>query len=237
MTSGVAKAARMVAQAAADAPVTELPRRVCAAVCEGLGMDGATLSLLTDTPARQLLAASGDEALVLEEIQFTVLEGPCISAAHSGEAVGVDDLHEELTPWTLFGATMRERLPQVRSVYALPVFFGDYVLGTADVLALRPHALGKEDLEQAAEVADAVATALVPTRDMIITGTRAPSWEPEEVVRAHWFDTARAIGALVARRGLTGEDALAVMRAEAFRSGRSLADITADILRDGPGPS
>ncbi|OUD01079.1 GAF domain-containing protein [Streptomyces swartbergensis] len=232
MTAEAVKAARLVAEAAAKAPAEEVPRRVCGAVCEGLGMDGTTLSLLTDTPSRQLLAASDDAALLLEEIQFTVLEGPCISAARSGEPVAVNDLREELTPWPLFGATMREKLPQVGSVYALPVFFGDYVLGTVDLLALRSQALSKEALEQASHVADAVAAALLPTRDMIVTGAQAPTWEPEEVVRAHWFDTARAVGALATRRRLSPENALALMRAEAFRTGKSLSDITRDILRD-----
>ncbi|MGA5138686.1 GAF domain-containing protein [Streptomyces azureus] len=83
-------------------------------------MDGTTLSLLTDTPSRQFLAASDDAPLLLEEIQFTVLEGPCISAAHSGEPMAVNDLREELTPWPLSGATMREKLPQVAPVYAPP---------------------------------------------------------------------------------------------------------------------
>lgn len=120
MTVDVGKAVRLVAEAAADAPGEEVPRRVCAAVCEGLGVDGVTLSLLTDTPSRQLLAASGDAALLLEDIQFTVLEGPCITAAQTGEPVAVHDLRDGLTPWPLFGATVRERLPEVGSIYALP---------------------------------------------------------------------------------------------------------------------
>ncbi|MEV5430238.1 GAF and ANTAR domain-containing protein [Streptomyces sp. NPDC052701] len=234
MTAEATKAARLVAEAAADAPLEEVPRRVCAAVCEGLGMDGATLSLLTDTPSRQLLAASDDDALLLEEIQFTVLEGPCISAAHSAEPVAVHDLRHELTPWPLFGAALRERLPHVESVYALPLFFGDYVLGTVDLLALRPHALSEEALEQASYAADAVATALMSTREMLLTGGRPPAWEPEPVVRAHWFDTARAVGVLASRRGVSPEEALALMRARAFATGGSLADITADILREPP---
>ncbi|MFF5256806.1 GAF domain-containing protein [Streptomyces leeuwenhoekii] len=235
MTPDVTKAARMVAEAAADVPVEEIPRRVCAAVGEGLGMDGATLSLLTDTPSRQLLAASNDAALLLEEIQFTVVEGPCIAAAHRGEPVAVDDLRAGVSSWPLFGASMREKLPQVESVYALPVFFGDYVLGSIDLFALRTHALEEEALEEASLVADAVTAALLSTRDMILTGARAPAWEPEEVVRAHWFDTARAVGAVAATRGLTPENALALMRAEAFRTGGTLADITRDILRQPPG--
>ncbi|CAM5645824.1 Transcriptional regulator with GAF, ATPase, and Fis domain OS=Streptomyces griseomycini OX=66895 GN=FHS37_006552 PE=4 SV=1 [Streptomyces griseomycini] len=129
---------------------------------------------------------------------------------------------------------MRQQLPQLESVYALPVFFGDYVLGTIDLLALRSHALGDETLNQASQVAEAVAAALMTTRDMLLTGTQAPAWEPEKVVRAHWFDTTRAIGTLVARQGVTAEDALALMRAEAFRTGRSPSDIASAVLRDPP---
>lgn len=207
---------------------------MCAAVRDGLGVDGATVSLLTDTPGRQLLAASDDAALCLEEIQFTVLEGPCISAAHTGEPVAVDDLAGELTPWPLFGAAMREKLPQVGSVYALPLFFGDYVLGSIDLLGLRSHALNAEGLDRASHAAEAVTAALLPVREVIITGSQPPAWEPEPVVRAHWFDTARAVVVLAGRRRLSHDDALAVMRAEAFRTGKTLADITEAILRDLP---
>ncbi|KAA0940233.1 GAF and ANTAR domain-containing protein [Streptomyces apricus] len=235
MTAGATKAVRLVAEAAAGAPGEEVPRRVCAAMCEGLGMDGATLSLLTDTPSRQLLAASDDSALLLEEIQFTVLEGPCISAARTGEPVALDDLRQELTPWPLFGAMMREKLPEVGSVYGLPLFFGDYVLGSVDLLATRPRALDEDALEQAAHVADAVTAALMPAREVLFTGTGAPAWEPEPVVRAHWFDTSRAVAVLADRRRISPEDALALMRAEAFRTSRSLPDITEDVLGDPPG--
>ncbi|TQJ85375.1 GAF and ANTAR domain-containing protein [Streptomyces sp. SLBN-31] len=228
------KAVRLIAEASVGAPVEEVPQRVCAAVREGLEVDGVTVSLLTDTPARQLLAASDDAALLLEEIQFTVLEGPCISAAETGEPMAVDDLRHELVPWPLFGAMACEKLPEVRSVYALPLFFGDYVLGSVDLLAMRPHALSAEALQQASHVADAVTAALMPTREMLLTGNKAPAWQPEEVIRAHWFDTWRAVGVLAARSRITPEDALALMRAEAFRTGRSLTDITRDILKNPP---
>jgi AmiR/NasT family two-component response regulator len=50
----------------------------------------------------------------------------------------------------------------------------------------------------------------------------------------HWFDTWRAVGVLAARSRITPEDALALMRAEAFGTGRSLTDITQNILEDPP---
>ncbi|MBV1939032.1 GAF and ANTAR domain-containing protein [Streptomyces sp. BV286] len=234
MTTEDMEAARLVTKSVEGAPAREVPQRLCTALCATLGVDGATLSLLTDTPSRQMLAASDDTALLLEEIQFTVCEGPCVSAAATGEPVLVDDLRYALSPWPLFGASMREKLPQVTSVYAFPLYFGDYVLGSIDLLGLRSHTLDRSILAQASHAADAVAAALLPNRDLLITGREAPAWEPEEVVRAHWFDVRRAVGLVVSRRGLSPENALAVMRAKAFRTGRTLADITADILRQPP---
>ncbi|MET9801690.1 GAF and ANTAR domain-containing protein [Streptomyces sp. NPDC006368] len=230
MTADEVRAARLVAEAAAGAAPEELPRRLCAAARDALGADGATLSLLTDTPSRQLLAASDSTALLLEEIQFTVLEGPCISAAADGEPVIVEDLDRTPTPWPLFGASMREKLPRVKAVYAFPVYFGDYVLGSMDLLGLRHDALSEDALQQAPEVTDAVAAALVPAREHLLTGKEAPTWEPADETRAHWFDTHRAIGIVASRQGVNAEDALALMRARAFGTGRTLADITADIL-------
>ncbi|MDO0925731.1 GAF and ANTAR domain-containing protein [Streptomyces sp. TG1A-8] len=230
MTADEHRAARTVAQAVSGTAPAQLPRHLCAAVREALGADGVTLALLTDTPSRQLLAASDATALRLEQIQFTVLEGPCISAAATGEPVLVRDLHGAPTPWPLFGATMREQLPQVRSVYAFPLFFGDYVLGSLDVLACHPHTLAEDVAEQGQDVADAVAEALFRVHTKLLTGDEPPDWEPAGIVRAHWFDTFRAIGVLAARQGVTTEDALALMRARAFGTGRTLADITTDIL-------
>lgn len=234
MTAGERNPANVVAEAAVGAVPEEIPRRLCLAVCQALGADGATLSLLTDTPSRQLLGASDPTALLLEQIQFTVMEGPCISAAASGEPVILNDLDRTSTPWPLFGASMREELPQVKAVYAFPLYFGDYVLGSMDLLGLHPNAMCESAVKQAPEVADAVATALLPARKHLLPGKEAPAWEPIEVIRAHWFDTHRAIGMVASHKGLSPEDALALMRARAFGSGRTLADVTADILGDPP---
>jgi hypothetical protein len=144
--------------------------------------------------------------------------------------VVVRDLHGEPTPWPLFGATMREQLPQVRAVYAYPLYFGDYVLGTLDVLGVRPRVLSEEDAARGQDAADAVAEALLPVHTKLLKGHEEPGWEPAEVVRAHWFDTFRAIGVLAARRGMAPDDALALMRARAFGTGQTLSEITADIL-------
>lgn len=76
---------------------------------------------------------------------------------------------------------MRENLPRVGSGYALPPFCGDYVRGSIDLPGPRPRALDEQGLERASVVADAVAAALLPVREAIITGSRPPARDPEPV--------------------------------------------------------
>ncbi|MFG2768070.1 hypothetical protein [Streptomyces rubiginosohelvolus] len=51
------------------------------------------------------------------------------------------------------------------------------------------------------------------------------------MVRAHWADTHRAIGVVAVKEEMNTDDALALMRAQAFATGQTLAELTADILR------
>jgi hypothetical protein len=232
--AGGKDAARAVAEAAKGAPLSELPQLVCAAAHQGLHASGVTLSLLTDTPARQLLAASNAVALRLEEIQFTMAEGPCIDAAATDGPVVVEGLPERVTPWPLFGTALQEQLPEVTAVYAFPLRFGDYVLGSMDVLTLR-RGEGQPEapaitVGEGQRVADAVSAALAPSYARLLGAGEPPSWEPEDIIRKHWFATHRAVGVLAARLDVPTEDAWALMRADAFRSGRTLVEITEAIL-------
>ncbi|MEV1025612.1 hypothetical protein [Streptomyces sp. NPDC050264] len=117
-----------------------LPGRLCRALCVGLGMDGASMALLTHTEARQLLCASGDEALRLEELQFESVEGPCMAASESGVPVVCMDPREYLSLWPIFGSRLREELPQVSFILALPLTpsGGTRPIGSLDLLRHTP---------------------------------------------------------------------------------------------------
>ena len=57
-----------------------LARTICRACVDGLDVDGASISVLTATDARETLSATDDTAVLLEELQFTLNEGPCLEA-------------------------------------------------------------------------------------------------------------------------------------------------------------
>ncbi|MER6137979.1 GAF and ANTAR domain-containing protein [Streptomyces sp. NPDC001815] len=227
-------AAQTVSEAARHARADDLPRTLCDTVCEVLAVDGVAFSLLTDTPSRQLLCASNNTALRLEEIQFTVAEGPCITAASQGVPAVGSGLRQRVTPWPFFGATVAEQLPEVGAVYAFPLRLADQTLGSMELFTRASDGLDASSMRAGAQVADAVVTALLPAHRELFDDFAYPRWKPQDVARAHWSSTHQAIGVVAARFGMSVEAALATMRAEAFRTGQTLAEITSAVLRRPP---
>jgi hypothetical protein len=222
--------AREVQWAARGCSPREVPRRLCRVLARELPADAVTMSLLTDTPSRQLLCASNEMATALEEAQFTVVQGPCVTAAETGEEVHLTDWDAGARQWPLFVSAFHDRYPDVEAVHAFPLWFGDYILGSLDVATRTPGGLPAETIEQVAAATDALSTALLPAQQLLLEQDEYPPWEPADVVRAHWSDTHRAIGVVAVKEEMNTDDALALMRAQAFATGRTLAEITAGIL-------
>ncbi|MGW0333211.1 GAF domain-containing protein [Streptomyces sp. NPDC003011] len=227
-------AAQTVRHVARSSPFSEVPRALCQTVCESMAVDGVTFSLLTDTPSRQLLCASDATALRLEEVQFTVAEGPCITAAADGIPVLMEDLDEDSTRWPFFSAAMSEQLPEVKAVYAFPLHLGEETLGSMDLFRCDKGGLDARAVQESQHVADAVVESLLSTLTELLTGNAPPAWEPADVIRSHWSSTHQAIGVVAARLDISISDALARMRAEAFRTGETLAEVTATVLNHRP---
>jgi transcriptional regulator with GAF, ATPase, and Fis domain len=208
-----------------------VPQRLCRAIREGMPVDGASLTFFTQSPSRQLVCASSDAALRLERVQFEMAEGPCITAAETGEPVVVADLHHQHpSPWPLFSSRAAEDLGDVGAVYGFPLSFGRHVMGAVDLYRLRPGALSAVEMERGRAAASAAALVLITLYHRMLAGEAVAVWEPQDVVRAHWGDAHTAVGILAERRGTTHTEALAHVRARAFGSGRALPDVVAEIL-------
>jgi len=236
MAARRSSAAQTISEAARHAKADELPHALCLAVCQALTVDGVALSLFTDTPSRQLLCASNDTALRLEEIQFTVAEGPCMTAASEGVPAVASSVRQRVTPWPFFGATVVEQLPEVGTVCAFPLRIVDQTLGSMEVFTRADDGLDASSMRTGAQVADAVARALLPAHGDLYDDSVFPQWQPTDVVRAHWSSTHQAIGIVAARHDMSIDCALATMRAEALRTGQTLAEITAAVLKHLPPP-
>jgi len=136
-----------------------LAGRICQACVVDLRVDGAAMSLLTATEARETLSATDATAATVEDLQFTLGEGACIEAAVSGRPVLIPDVHDhELTTrWPVFASAVAEQT-DVRALFALPLQLGTINLGVIDLYRTTPGPLRGDELR---DVVAAVDTATV----------------------------------------------------------------------------
>ncbi len=94
------------------------------------------------------LHATDDTARVIEELQFTLGEGPCVDAASSGAPVLVPDLaaaEDELADrWPAFLSEVVGT--DARALFAFPIRVGDVGLGIVDLYRRTPGALDADQL-------------------------------------------------------------------------------------------
>ncbi|WP_433544269.1 GAF domain-containing protein (plasmid) [Streptomyces sp. CA-294286] len=218
-----------VLEAAEGTPDT-LPARLCAVLVDHLPVRAASLTLLPHTRARQLIAASDAEALRVEELQFETAEGPCTAAADIGEPVLVADLEHQVTPWPVFGALMREQLPGVAALWALPLSFEGQTLGSAELLFGQPAPADPALLARAQEGTTAVTAILLHAYGLLSDDETPAPWEQAPLVRTHWASTHRAAGALSENLDIGTDEALARLRAHAFAANQPLPHLAAHIL-------
>jgi len=126
-----------------------------------LGITGAGISMVTKTGNRGVVCATDDVSARIEDLQFTLGEGPCVDAAEFGAPVMVPDLRtpEDIVVdrWPAFieGA----EAAGVRAVFAFPLRIGAINLGVLDVYRSEPGPLYDGQLRAALLAADAAALA------------------------------------------------------------------------------
>jgi hypothetical protein len=203
----------------------ELPGRLCAACLTALPVEGVGVTLMTNEPgARSLLGASDAVGERIEELQYSLGEGPCVSAFTDGEPVLVPDLQaaEIHARWPIF--TREVAATGARAVFAFPLQVGTIGIGVLDIYRRRSGPL--EAVGEALAVADAVTTALLGYQSH--AGSQEAdlfdvSWRNHAVVH-------QATGALSAQAEISTADALARLRAYAFRTSRPLHAVADDVM-------
>lgn len=164
------RAAEAIAAQVRGAPPGEVPGRLCRMAVRLLPVTGASASLRGEgVPVR--LCASGDRASYLAEIQATLGDGPCVSAAEAGAPVLACDLTSDADAgrWPVFA--QQATAVGVRAVYALPLGSDAVCLGTLDLYRDTPGGLTGPQLSTARLVAGVMTVAL-----MALPRGRKPGW-------------------------------------------------------------
>lgn len=205
--------------------------RLCEACVGLLGIDAAAVSLVFDGANIGTLGASGADARMYDEEQFTHGEGPCLDAVAQRAPVIVVDLADPSeTRWPAYGPAMLTR--QIRGVYAMPILVAGEYVGAIDLFQTTPTMLAAD---QIAGVVVAAELAQMPMLDLLeqnlqdaaaIPGSTA--WdELNTLTRA---EVSQATGMVMAQLRIGAPAALVRLRAHAYATGRSATEVARDIV-------
>jgi hypothetical protein len=207
-----------------------LPVRLCRAVTATLGVDGAGLSVLDRLGRRIPLGASSELAATAERLQFTAGEGPCLEAQQLREPVfaAPSDLHRR---WGDYAALLFARTPY-RAVVALPLHEDLAGSGAVDLYFTDPAGVPLLDVFNAHSVGDMVTAALSEAAIWSTWGyDRGPEWlhGPDAERRVLVWE---AMGVVSLAHDVDAVRALAMLRAQAQRSGLDVEDVAAAVLEN-----
>jgi GAF domain-containing protein len=189
------------------------------------GADGAGLTLLEDDRADTVVATA---AFVreIDDIQYGMGQGPCITAARDGQTVMSGSLGGD-PRWRKFGGTVA-RLG-VHSVLSLPLITADGVVGAMNVYARERHAFD----ERAAELGEifAVPAAVAVQNAQVLAQTQRLAAKLESALETRGVID-RAIGIMMSRSGGTEDQALARLRVLSQSEHHKLAVVARQIIDD-----
>ncbi|MEU4794982.1 GAF and ANTAR domain-containing protein [Streptomyces sp. NPDC023327] len=189
-----------------------------------LGVDGVAVSVTLGGGLSELLWATRGPSTRLEDLQYTLGQGPGPQVAASGTAVSVPDLSRE--PADRWPALLPEALELgIRAVFCLPLDLGGACLG---VLTLQRAAAGppaETPLADAWIVTNALTAALVQDTEPWAAFAAAAD-------TSHFYRAAvhQAAGMISVQAGVALAEALIRLRAYAFRHGRPLNEVAEDVV-------
>lgn len=190
---------------------------------------GAGLSLMRDErDLRVPLGSSDAMAAAAERLQTSLGEGPCLAATPQLEPLAVE-VTEMADRWPFFAEELSRRT-SFRSIVSVPVVWGTPArrVGALDLYLTdaQPPASLAADAVEVVEVITEMLTASPATVQR--GGSAMPTWMSGEHASRR-LNVWLAVGMLVAHADLTSSDALAMLRAYAYRAGDSLDDVAAHL--------
>ncbi len=201
---------------------------VCQAFVAQAPVDGAAFTVMTSDALRDTLCASDEVIAAVEELQFSLGEGPCLEAFTTRRPVLVSDVQDrrDAGRWPVFAAGTAGL--QVGGLFAFPMQLGAITVGVCVAYRRRAGRLDGEEVAALLQAVDVATLSLLVVR----------AGEPDVELADYVFDSHgagrplvhQATGMLTVQLGVSAEEAFSRLRAHAYGNGRSMDEVAADIV-------
>jgi hypothetical protein len=198
---------------------------LCLACTDVLAVTGAGLMLVSGGRSLGCVGVSDPVTEAVEQVEYTLGQGPCIAAYRSATAVFDPDLADkETVEWPEFRRGALE--VGVRAAFGFPLLVDRICIGALNLYRDESGALTDEQIDNAVVVARLASRTLLSWQSDAPPGTVA--WQLEQVPN-HRMEVHQATGRISVQAGISLADALVLIRAYAFSRDRPISAVAADI--------
>lgn len=198
---------------------------LCLACSDVVGVAGAALLLISTQRLLGCVAVSDPVTEAVEQVEYTLGDGPCMTAYRTKTPVFDPDLAEggdDRWPEFRRGALA----VGIHAAFGFPLFIDRICIGALNLYHDKPGPLTE------AQVADARIVARMASRTLLNWQADAPqgklAWQLEQVPN-HRVEVHQAAGRISVQADIPVTDALVVLRAYAFSEDRTISDVARDV--------
>ncbi len=201
-------------------------KRLCEVCADVTGMTGAGIMLMSGDVPRGSLCTTNTVSALIEQLQYTLGEGPCVDAQRLDSAVLEPDLRYPATVrWPAFSGPAIDA--GVRAVFAFPLQIGAVRLGALDLYCDRPGPLTADQHADAVILADVAAQAVLVLQANALPGQLAPELEAES---DFLYVVHQASGMVAVQLSVSVGQALIRLRAHAFATNQTITEVAAAVV-------
>jgi GAF domain-containing protein len=194
-----------------------------------LGVDAAGILLIDQRGTLNLVAASTEQARLLELFQLQNEEGPCLDCYHSGQSVACVDLAVAPQRWPRFATAAREQ--GFAAVQAVPMRLREQILGALNLFRCSPSAISAEATTVAQSFANVATISILQLRALrhseMVTEQLQTALNSRVVIE-------QAKGILAERRHIGIAEAFTLMRTYARDHNRLLSQVAHAVITQAP---
>jgi GAF domain-containing protein len=194
---------------------------------ELLEVDAAGLLLADGRGALRLVAASTEQARVVELFQLQNDEGPCVDCFRSGQPVIIGDISagNVVARWPRFGPAALEM--GFAGVHAIPMRLRDQVIGTLNLFRSAPDGLDEPVARAARALVDVATIGILQERAVrqqeLVAAQLQAALHSRVMIE-------QAKGVLAERQQVTPDEAFLILRRYARDHNRPLTALAGDVI-------
>lgn len=192
------------------------------------GCEAAGVLAIDQDGAPTTVTASSQLAVTIDQLQIHAGDGPCLTSAHGGSTVYVNDLIDD-TRWPEFAAAAVDAGIRTVLAHALPAD----TPAALNLYASLPDAFGADARAQALLFATLARLALDSAQERAVDAERTVNLT--EALRTREL-IGQAQGILIERERITGEQAFGVLRRASQHLNVKLREVAAALVETGQSP-